>query len=657
MRQVAQKPGVILLFVALLLLVIGHAMSPPESHARAGGGGGYSGGGGGFSGGGGGFSGGGGGFSSGRSGGSSRPMTSFDFFIILIILVVVAIVFIYQAVNQGQRNTINRARRNLSSSQQQRVLAAMQQADKTFSFERFSNRVTSAFQLIQKAWSDQQLAPMRPFVSDGIYERFTLQIQEQQDLKYRNVMQNVKVLSMRPAFMDRDGFFDILTVEITASATDYRVSLLSGKEIKGFRRSETFVEYWSFLRSQNATTKQGPGLMEGHCPNCGAPVEMNQSGTCDSCDALLRSGEHDWVLCEITQASEWSTDRSVEPDSVTRYRHQADPGINTQHLEDRASVIFWRLAMANRLGDTAPLAKMAISKYVEAHQQQLQSGGQARSYPGDCAVGSVETLGIVQGEYMDLALVLIRWSGTRFTVTPSSIPKPTGVSVVRRTVFLLGRRKGVKSRVEHTISSAHCPSCGAPEENLASHACEACGEVLNDGSKDWVLTDALPVNHDRIRQLIAEANTPAAPVDAEIVEGGVVEATLVEPLPADSDLLVWTIKMALADDHLDPKEEKMLVAVGKRKNIPSHQVHQMIEACRNGEIETPLPRSAEEGRRWMAAIADASLWDGRIDPAERQLLVGLGATMEYSAYDVDQLIRSRRARMYQAARKHLRDNN
>jgi len=652
MPRWTKRISLILPVALLLLLVAGHAITPPQAPARAGGGGGFSGGGGGFSGGGGGGFGG-GGFSSGGGSGSSRPMTSFDFVIILIVVLIIGAFYLVQSISQAQRSVITRARKSVTAEQQRRVLAALAQTDPAFSFERFEKRVTSAFQLIQKAWSQQELAPMRPFVSDGIFERFSLQIQEQLDMKYRNVMDNVRVISMRPGFVERDNFFDILTVEITASATDYRVSLLSGKEIPGFRRSEKFVEYWSFLRSRNAKSKQGPGLMEGCCPNCSAPVEMNQSGKCESCDALLRSGEHDWVLCEITQASEWSEQRSVEPASLTRYRQTSDPGINTQHLEDRASVIFWRRAMADRLGDTAPLAKMAISKYVDNYQQQFTSGGGPRTYPGDCAVGSVETLGLLSGEYMDIALVLVRWSASRFTTMPSSIPKQTGQSVVRRTVFLLGRRKGVKSQVELTTSSAHCPQCGAPEENLASHACEACGEVLNDGSKDWVLTDALPLNDSRVRQLIREAHASASDaVDAEIID-----ATIVEPLPADSDLLVWTIKMALADNHLDSKEERMLKAVANRRNIPQQQLQHLIEACRSGELEAPSPRNVEEGRRWMTAIADASLWDGRVDPAERDLLVGLGASMQYSTYDVDQLIRSRRARMYKAARDHLRNKN
>ena len=35
-----------------------------------------------------------------------------------------------------------------------------------------------------------------------------------------------------------------------------------------------------------------------HCPNCGAEVEMNSSGTCEYCGSKLVSENTKWVLTE-----------------------------------------------------------------------------------------------------------------------------------------------------------------------------------------------------------------------------------------------------------------------------------------------------------------------------------------------------------------------
>lgn len=72
---------------------------------------------------------------------------------------------------------------------------------------------------------------------------------------------------------------------------------------------------------------------------------------CPQCGSVVNSGKYDWVLAEITQDEEW-----VVPPAVNRVKgwqiiRERDPGLNFQHIEDRASVIFWRCMMAVYFGD------------------------------------------------------------------------------------------------------------------------------------------------------------------------------------------------------------------------------------------------------------------------------------------------------------------
>ena len=181
------------------------------------------------------------------------------------------------------------------------------------------------------------------FISDGVYERFSLQFAEQRDGGYRNMMDNVAVQQVRVADARSAGVFDEVSVRIIASAADYRVRLTDGKPLGGgFQSAEQFAEIWSFLRKRGAMTDPSKtGLIEGNCPNCGAPIEMNQSANCQRCKAELRSGEYDWVLAEITQESEWQRSALQDIPGVDRLRQQ-DPGFDALAIEDRASVIFWR---------------------------------------------------------------------------------------------------------------------------------------------------------------------------------------------------------------------------------------------------------------------------------------------------------------------------
>src|SRR5207249_4219980 len=120
-------------------------------------------------------------------------------------------------------------------------------------------------------------------------------------LGYRNAMENVNVQDVSVAQVQSDHLFDQISVRIEATAMDYKISLADGKNLSGSDDSGEFVEVWSFLRRRGVLTAAKPGLIEGNCPNCGVAVEMNQNANCTHCGAMLRSGQYDWVLAEITQ--------------------------------------------------------------------------------------------------------------------------------------------------------------------------------------------------------------------------------------------------------------------------------------------------------------------------------------------------------------------
>jgi len=630
-------------------------LMPEDVLARAGGGGGFSGGG---SSGGGGFGGGG---SSNGGGGQIIALIIWlcvKHPLIGIPLVIVAVIgFIFFSATSSRRGmqfhrgtVIRRAAGINVEADREQGLALIQDQDPSFSEQAFNDRIHNAFLKIQEAWSKQQLGPIRPFVSDGIYERFTLQIAEQADFGYRNVMENVVTNRISVAKVECGQTFDTVTCRIDASATDYRISLATEKEIPGSRREERFVEYWSCLRRHDAATQSGPGLIEGACPNCGSPIELSQSARCGACDSLLRSGEHDWVLCEITQESEWTPARSGKIAGEEAYRSDHDSGFNTQHIEDRASVIFWRQAMADRLGDIAPIAKVASPMYCEKYEQQLGEKQSGRKYLGDLAVGAVDTLGLLPGEPFDRVLVAVHWEGRNIVVDAQGRLSKTGQGSLRRTLLVLGRKPNVNSDPNVAICSSHCPACGAPETHVASHACEFCGEVLNDGSLDWILLEAYSLSSSEARSLLEQANLAAKPQEnaaAEDVNGH-------SPAPRGMELLAWTLQLALADNEIDATERKLIHHVAKTRHISSERVDALIASNGNGEIDLASPSDIQEGRRWLEAMADAGLADGRIEPAELTMLTQAGTSLGYSRYDVQQILRSRQRSLYRQAREEMK---
>jgi tellurite resistance protein len=141
----------------------------------------------------------------------------------------------------------------------------------------------------------------------------------------------------------------------------------------------------------------------------------------------------------------------------------------------------------------------------------------------------------------------------------------------------------------------------------------------------------------------------ARQLDQEIVEAEEVE----HHAPHGTQLLAWTIKMALADNHLDEREKKMLLRVAQQRKIKQRQLETLIEAVQNNDLDVPTARDAKTARLWLAELADVSLWDGNISQEEYQLLCQAAAHYDYSALDVKTLLRERRAQLYRNARQHL----
>jgi hypothetical protein len=170
----------------------------------------------------------------------------------------------------------------------------------------FLDRAQAAFFALQKAWMDRNLEPARVYMSDGIYHRWKNQIDAMIAAHKKNILDNLVIGGVQIVKAQSDRNFDSITVRIDASAADYEVNETSAnKVIFGSRNDQPFTEYWTFTRNAAARTKAGEGAEVTQCPNCGAPLSINESGVCSYCKATVTSGQFGWVLDNITQASEW----------------------------------------------------------------------------------------------------------------------------------------------------------------------------------------------------------------------------------------------------------------------------------------------------------------------------------------------------------------
>jgi len=640
------------LFAIALLLILAF---PLPGWARAGGGGGFSGGGGG-----------------GGSGGDGagiliRLLIRLIFYhpAIGIPLAIIAVYLFYKS-SQGTRaayvgSTIRRGNladiKQRTVERQKRFDEARQnllERDPAFDENAFLERAANVFLRVQQAWSAQDMSKARAVVSDGIYERFQLQLKMQRESFLRNIMQDVVVHSSAVLVTESDAFFDTLHVRITASAIDYTEDIRNGKTVQGDKNSpKTFSEVWSFLRRPSARTLQKPGLIEGFCPNCGTPLEIADSTVCPSCRAVINSGEYDWVLAEITQLEAW---KEPNIDTVTGLPAMVrkDPAFNTQHIEDRTSVIFWHLRAAEFFADSDYLRKCALPEYLTENGDAFRSkdDGRHRFY-ADAAVGSVEVDSVVVNEDsgdFDAVYVHITWSGHLEELPVPSLVKPDyDSSRLMSQAFKLVRRSDVTTDSSHSLSSFHCPGCGAPQSVSSNGNCEYCGLAQNDGSSDWVLAKVEPYYVYSMRRAQTVEQPLERPLDSHL---------------SDEDnrrLIQCAAAVMLADGEIDPKEEQLLTSMAERRNINRDELQSLINQVRADGITIPIAVGDNAGNyEFIKALVRMCLADGKVTAQERAMIQSLVHHMGYLDADIDIMIAEERARLYREARatlNHQRKNS
>jgi predicted lipid-binding transport protein (Tim44 family) len=152
---------------------------------------------------------------------------------------------------------------------------------------------------LNQAWSHNDLAPIRGLVSDGLYDYLQYWIEAYRRQGLRNVLTDMRTTHTALAKVTRDRYFDAVAIRIWATGKDYVIREPGGEHVRGSKhRDRAYSEYWTLIRT---ATRKGPPLAAPACGNCGAPLQITQSGQCEHCGAHVTAGEFDWVVSKIEQ--------------------------------------------------------------------------------------------------------------------------------------------------------------------------------------------------------------------------------------------------------------------------------------------------------------------------------------------------------------------
>jgi hypothetical protein len=170
--------------------------------------------------------------------------------------------------------------------------------DPSFDAGAFQARVGLVFQELGAGWSARDLARIRPYVTDNLFQYFGYFFELYAQHRARNVTENARVLRIDLANVLGDAWYDSITVRVFATGLDYTLRD-DGTLLHGSRDQErAYSEYWTLVRGRNA---KGRARSDLACPQCGAPLRVGMAGNCEYCQARVVTGDFDWVLSRIEQ--------------------------------------------------------------------------------------------------------------------------------------------------------------------------------------------------------------------------------------------------------------------------------------------------------------------------------------------------------------------
>ena len=182
--------------------------------------------------------------------------------------------------------------------------------DPNFSVEAFKQRLSNIYVRLQNAWQAKDLEPVRPFLTDALYNQYDMQLSNYRHTKTTNVVEHIAVLGISITGWKQQGGEDVIIAVLRSRINDYVIDDATGQVVRGSRTAEKFMEYeYALSRKTGVKTASAKGVRTVNCPNCGSPIDINQSAVCKYCGSTLQAAPEDWVISGIKGLSQRTVGR------------------------------------------------------------------------------------------------------------------------------------------------------------------------------------------------------------------------------------------------------------------------------------------------------------------------------------------------------------
>ena len=230
--------------------------------------------------------------SSSRSSSSRSSSSSGDPFAAMIsVIIMIAIIVIWSIIANKNKNQLHKI--VINKNNEDEIENKIKKSIPNFNKQEFLKQGYSIYYDIQMAWMDFKLEDIKDKVTDEIYTMYESQLATLEVKGEQNIMKDIQLKqSCLKDVTNQNGTITIKT-NYVIEMYDYIADVNTKKLIRGEDKKKIRILYeMSFRKALSEDEKVT------HCPNCGAKVEMNSTGTCEYCGSKLVSENTKWVLTE-----------------------------------------------------------------------------------------------------------------------------------------------------------------------------------------------------------------------------------------------------------------------------------------------------------------------------------------------------------------------
>jgi hypothetical protein len=186
------------------------------------------------------------------------------------------------------------------------IVDAITRYDEKFSADKFIGWTKEVFITIQQAWMAKDWSKIRPFEKEELFRQHEMQLQEYIDRGRTNIIERININQAYLFEYRRDHEYEYMKVYLNARMNDYIIDDATKQVVQGDPNESYYLRYiLTFMRKTGVLTDPATSNKSTTaCPHCGAPTQVTSAGKCEYCGFIITTGEHDWVLSDLSGINE-----------------------------------------------------------------------------------------------------------------------------------------------------------------------------------------------------------------------------------------------------------------------------------------------------------------------------------------------------------------